>query len=120
MDIFTTALTRVVPVPIKPANLKVKALAKAAATNAVTDDIAGLEDQPLYFKKTSAKNSSDKEQAGSHAEEKADEHTADNVAEAIEASPELEEHSGQHIDVFDDSESIALEKDDKPHLDIFV
>lgn len=120
MDIFTTALTRVVPVPIKPADLKVKALAKAAAINAVTDDIAGLEDQPLYFKKTSAKNSSDKEQAGRNADEQTAEDLAEHATEVVEASPELEEHTGQHIDVFDDSESIVLEKDDKPHLDIFV
>lgn len=120
MDIFTTVLTRVVPVPIKPANLKVKALAKSAATNAVTDDIAGLEDQPLYFKNTAAKPSSDKEQAGKGADEKTAEKLAENTTEVIEASPELEEHTGQHIDVFDDSESITLEKDDKPHLDIFV
>jgi hypothetical protein len=51
MDIFTTVLTRVVPVPIKPADLKVKALTKGAAANAVSDDIAGLEEQPLYKKK---------------------------------------------------------------------
>ena len=48
MDIFTTVLTRVVPVPIKPTRLRVKALAKEPATNELTDDVDHLENHEQY------------------------------------------------------------------------
>lgn len=48
MDIFTTVLTRVVPVPIKPARLRVKALAKEPSTNELTDDLDHLENHEQY------------------------------------------------------------------------
>jgi hypothetical protein len=51
MDIFTTQLTRVVAVPIKPVSLKVKALAKDAATDKLTDDLDHLENHDQYFEK---------------------------------------------------------------------
>ncbi|MGB2742517.1 MAG: hypothetical protein WBC60_18385 [Cognaticolwellia sp.] len=111
MDIFTTALTRVVPVPIKPVNLKVKALAKSAATDAVSDDISGLEEQPLYIKKTSIEQSSDK---------KSSDNKADSEGNINESSVELKENTGQHIDVFDDNDNVSPENDGKSHLDIFV
>lgn len=104
MDIFTTVLTRVVPVPIKPASLKVKALMKVATTHTVSDDIAGLEEPALYFKKSSdQKESTDK-----------------TAPEVVEASPVPTDNTGQHIDIFENSECTHSEKDDKPHLDIFV
>ncbi|MBA6391383.1 hypothetical protein H4J38_11430 [Colwellia sp. BRX10-3] len=109
MDIFTTALTRVVAVPIKPVNLKVKALAKSAATSAVSDDIAGLEEPALYFKKMPAEKSSDKKENPEHSE-----------SVAVEPSSVPTDNTGQHVDVFDDSEATPEKKDDKPHLDIFV
>jgi len=49
MDIFTTQLTRVVPVPIKPASLKVKALLKEAANSKLTQDPDHLENHEYYF-----------------------------------------------------------------------
>lgn len=49
MDIFTTALTRVVPVPIKSEKLKVKALLKESAINELTDDLDHLENHDSYF-----------------------------------------------------------------------
>jgi hypothetical protein len=49
MDIFTTQLTRVVPVPIKPASLKVKALLKDAANSKLTQDPDHLENHEYYF-----------------------------------------------------------------------
>jgi len=49
MDIFTTVLTRVVPVPIKPANLKVKALLKEAGTGKLKEDLDHLENHDCYF-----------------------------------------------------------------------
>jgi len=117
MDIFTTALTRVVPVPIKPTDLKIKALAKAAASHGVSDDVQGLEDHEYYYKKPSADESPNKQQ------EK--EKPADNSdSEVIEATPVPADHIGQNIDIFDDSDASADEvtkaKDGKPHLDLFV
>jgi len=104
MDIFTTVLTRVVPVPIKPASLKVKALTKTAATNGVSDDTANLEEPTVYFEKPS-----DQEES-----------TDNKVPEVVEASPVPADNTGQNIDVTEDSECTHSEKDDKPHLDIFV
>jgi hypothetical protein len=61
MDIFTTQLIRVVPVPIKPASLRVKALVKDAATEKLTDDIDHFENHEQYFKKQD-----DEQPASSH------------------------------------------------------
>ncbi|MBA6329321.1 hypothetical protein H4J46_15450 [Colwellia sp. MB02u-6] len=104
MDIFTTVLTRVVPVPIKPIGLKVKALMKAAATHAVSDDIDGLEEPAVYFKQ-----SFDQEES-----------TDKTAPEVVEISPVPTDNTGHNIDIFEDSECTHSEKDDKPHLDIFV
>ena len=49
MDIFTTQLARVVPVPIKPASLKVKALVKEAANSKLSQDPDHLENHEYYF-----------------------------------------------------------------------
>lgn len=109
MDIFTTALTRVVPVPIKRANLKVKALAKEAAATGVSDDIQGLEDHEYYYKKPSYSESE---------QEQAVEAKPDSI---IEPSPVPSDNTGQNIDIFDDNDvESKTSKDDKPHLDIFV
>ncbi len=51
MDIFTTQLTRVVPVPIKPASLKVKALLKEAANSKLHQDPDHVEYHEYYFTK---------------------------------------------------------------------
>jgi hypothetical protein len=113
MDIFTTALTRVVPVPIKPASLKVKALTKEAATSDVTDDIDGLEHHEMYFKKSNDKTNDERE-------------TDDESAgEQIKAAPVPSDNTGQTIDIFDDSDQESANakkanKDSPPHLDIYV
>ena len=105
-------MTRVVPVPIKPADLKVKAPEKTSPTNDVSDDIEGFEDPALYFNKPVAKKTPNKEK------EKNKDH---DTPEVIKASKVPEDNTGQHIDVFEDSESSPLEeKDGKPHLDLFV
>ena len=49
MDIFTTQLTRIVPVPIKPTSLKVKALLKEAANSKLNQDPNHLENHEYYF-----------------------------------------------------------------------
>lgn len=49
MDIFTTQLTKVQPVPIKPEKWKVKALVKETASPKLTDDIDHLENHENYM-----------------------------------------------------------------------
>jgi hypothetical protein len=49
MDIFTTQLTRVVSLPIKPTNLKVKAPKKESANTKLGQDPDHLEDHNTYF-----------------------------------------------------------------------
>jgi hypothetical protein len=56
MDIFTTQLVRVVPVPIKPANLKVKALLKEAGSSKLKEDPDHLENHDYYFFKNNKGN----------------------------------------------------------------
>lgn len=112
MDIFTTALTRVVPVPIKPANLKVKALKKAAPTNDVSDDIEGFEESASYFHKPMVKKALDQDK---------DENKAQDTLNVVDDNKGAQDKGGQHIDVLEDSESSPLEEQEgKPHLDLFV
>jgi hypothetical protein len=49
MDIFTTQLTRVVNLPIKPAKLKVKAPKKEAASSKLSEDPDHLENHNAYY-----------------------------------------------------------------------
>jgi hypothetical protein len=51
MDIFTTQLTRVLAVPIKPTSLKVKALVKDAESNKLKEDHDQFDNHAYYFKK---------------------------------------------------------------------
>jgi len=98
MDIFTTQLTRVVPVPIKPTNLKVKALLKEAATSKLKDDPDHLENHEYYFI------------SGDEEDESNQQHQA-----------QTEEGKKTAIKDAKDEESVITEgKDHKPHLDIFV
>ena len=61
MDIFTTALTRVVQVPIKPTNNKVKGPSKAADTSKLTEDLDHVENHDAYFDEKDVDDNSDKE-----------------------------------------------------------
>lgn len=63
MDIFTTQLTRVVPVPIKKAKLKVKALLKEAANSRLSQDPNHLENHEYYFTTETDEYSQGKSQA---------------------------------------------------------
>ena len=99
MDIFTTVLTRVMPTPIKPASLKVKALLKEAATGKLKEDLDHLENHDYYFIPSSTEQGTNKEQ---HQAQSKDDEQSDNK-------------------VSKDEDSVITEgKDHKPHLDIFV
>ena len=96
MDIFTTQLTRIVPVPIKPENLKVKALLKEAAIGKLKEDSEHLENHDYVVS--------------------SDENTEDKNAS---------EHNNQHKHARSESQEkdesiIKKDKDNNPHLDIFV
>ncbi|WP_206485442.1 hypothetical protein [Thalassotalea sp. G2M2-11] len=112
MDIFTTALTRVRATPIKPENLRVKALKKESATQELTDDIHHLEDHQLYFidEKTHQNNKQQHQQQPSNEEESFPEH--------VKASEDVITHKQEilHPQPTKDDE----QDDDVKHLDIFI
>ena len=72
MDIFTTALTRVVQTPIKPDRVRVKALSKEPSLNELTDDLDHLENHEQYV--DLSKEHSDEQQ--SQQREKANEESS--------------------------------------------
>lgn len=112
MDIFTTQLTRVVPVPIKRANLKVKALVKESAAHEISEEIDGHSVKPHLNGADVYEGDKDEQQQHEQSE---------TPTEIVEPSPVPSDKTGQHIDLFDDSDDCADDKDlDKSHLDIFV
>ncbi len=103
MDIFTTVLTRVVPVPIKPANLKVKALLKEAGTSKLKEDPDHLENHDYYFtndkneqKESDQNKSSGAEQAEPSNVEPVDKKQADNADDGITESKD----GVKHLDLY--------------------
>lgn len=114
MDIFTTVLTRVVPVPIKPERLRVKALSKEPATNELTDDIDHLENHEQYIdsSKDSAEQKKNKQQ-GSYVNEVVDESSTIDNDEASKIVTHKEELTHPN------KEQQQTDKVIK-HLDIFV
>jgi len=86
MDIFTTQLTRVVPVPIKPTEMKVKALLKEAATSKLKEDPDHLENHDYYFIK------SNQEQAEQNKQQKHDVDHQDNS--------DTDDENIKHLDIF--------------------
>lgn len=111
MDIFTTVLTRVVPVPIKPANLKVKALLKEAATSKLKEDLDHLENHDYYF------NNDKHKQKGSEQDKSSD----GEQTQSTNVAPEhikLKSIDKKHAD--DADEGVTESKDGSKHLDLYV
>ncbi len=104
MDIFTTVLTRVVPVPIKPANLKVKALLKEAGAGKLKEDLDHLENHDYYF------SNDENKQKQSEQDESANLMKTD--------STQAESASDKHIDNANDG--VTESKDGVKHLDLYV
>lgn len=108
MDIFTTQLTRVVPVTIKPEKLKVKALVKDARVRAFEeneDHYDGSEQITINPKKESeARHQSTEEKVP-------DTETIKKITEEIEKGGDSHTVNNQENDDNDD---------DIHHLDIFV
>ncbi len=96
MDIFTTQLTRVVPVPIKSENLKVKALLKEAAIKKLKQDSDAAEEHDYYL------DLSPKDEEESNADDK--------LTEEKDALPQNNLHDDK-----------AKEHDnEEPHLDLYI
>ncbi|MBL4942030.1 MAG: hypothetical protein JKY81_10250 [Colwellia sp.] len=106
MDIFTTQLTRIVPVPIKPASLKVKALLKDAGAGKLKEDSDHIENHDYYF----GENNTDKEQHN------AKENEQTNASTVKQANSTLMSEKDQA-----NPDSIVTEsKDVVKHLDLYV
>ncbi|WDE03533.1 hypothetical protein SG34_019350 [Thalassomonas viridans] len=104
MDIFTTALTRVVPVPIKPEQLKVKALLKEARTRGLEQEMDHLEHAGSFFI-PGYHPEQNQENAESRSQDHDQNAKAEKQAENVNAGPE---------------KSAEKPDDEPPHLDIFV
>ncbi|WP_281558983.1 hypothetical protein [Thalassomonas sp. RHCl1] len=109
MDIFTTALTRVVPVPIKPKELKVKALVKEARTRELEQEMDHLEHAGSFFI------------PGYHPEHN-NEHTAGGNHENEETANKSAEKKQQTgvAGKAKTEKNVEKPEDEPPHLDIFV
>lgn len=109
MDIFTTQLTRVVPVPIKPASLKVKALLKEAANSKLTQDPDHLENHEYYF-------TSEEDQY--HASQSQEQENQQEAKKNQHSSPEVNEKETALTETFTEQDVEAGKK--AKHLDLYV
>lgn len=105
MDIFTTYLTRVVPVPIKPANLKVKALLKDAGAGKLKEDLDHLENHDYYFIEQKSAG-----QPGKGKEKNQKAHIEDE-----DLNPNKDSSNKPDTD-----NCITVDKDGTKHLDLYV
>jgi len=112
LDIFTNVLTRVVPVPIKPEKLRVKALTKEPSVNPLTDDVYHLENHDYFYlikeKEHKQKKKQNKQQHSSITQE-----DAENIIPAEDVIIHKDE-------ILHPKEQHAEADDDTKHLDIFV
>ena len=116
MDIFTTQLTRVVPVPIKPANLKVKALLKEAGTGKLKEDPDHLENHDYYF----ARPNSDKDEEQQETTEQGAEHSDKEFSKESQANlHESDLKAKEHKHSTNDS-GITESEDGVKHLDLYI
>jgi hypothetical protein len=90
MDIFTTFLTRVVPVPIKPTSLKVKALLKEAGTSKLKEDPEHLENHDYYFIKKQTNDANEENEPESKSAEQKAEITDEQSAESKDGVKHLD------------------------------
>ena len=123
MDIFTTALTRVLQTPIKPVRLRVKPLSKEPSLNKLTDDPDHLEnhDQYVNLSKDHSEKKQNQQSMGEHQE---------NVPSFLEGCVDgIESNTADDYiaTVITHKEELIhpKKKDDEPdedihHLDLFV
>ena len=123
MDIFTTQLTRVVPVPIKPASLKVKALLKEAANSKLSQDPDHLENHEYYF--TSEEDQyHDSQQEAKQDNKQAQQETVIDNSEYKDVEPSAQGTAQQSVQKTIESEKSdkqTAQKNNKPkHLDLYA
>lgn len=118
MDIFTTYLTRVVPVPIKPANLKVKALLKDAGAGKLKEDLDHLENHDYYFFEQELLDKPEKDKENKQSNQEGASHKEKNKKnQCEEASPN---HTNDSDLKPNDDNGIVVDKDGTNHLDLYV
>jgi hypothetical protein len=122
MDIFTTVLTRVVAVPIKPIDLKVKAISKEASTRALEQEIDHLQ-TPEYLALT-IKQKQQKQQQQQR-EQTQPKQQGQPKQQVISGQKSANENTNQKHDPPSEQDIIAPQQKDQhqgdhPHLDIFV
>jgi len=129
MDIFTTQLTRVVQTPIKPRNLKVKALLKEAANSKLSHDPDHLENHKYYFMREENQSHDEYQPQQSEQVHKED-HNAERLVDEVEANLK-DEQKKIPIDVDEvtyekhgSEVSIEIKSDDDEdntkHLDLYA
>lgn len=118
MDIFTTALTKVRAVPIKPEKLRVKSLHKEAAAKPLSEDDEHIEGHQLYFVR---EKQEDEQQE--FAENNENNSTRPEGSNAVE-SPQVVADEGNLLLHKEDITHPKKEQDkpdqDTPHLDIYI
>lgn len=134
MDIFTTQLTRVVPARLKPTKLKVKGLAKDAKSRALDeeqDHLDGHERNTItqqygqaHYQQDIAKQNKDVGEEEAESNPYANianldtEHILPSEHPSIEKSDLIK--SAKSHEKTSDSDKDKDDKDQPPHLDIFV
>jgi hypothetical protein len=118
MDIFTTQLTRVVPVPIKPASLKVKALLKDAANTKLSQDSDHLEYHEYYFTKEDDQYHSSQQEAK---QDTSKEQHAQPETDIVEPESNNDEFAAKKSVELETSDEQTDQKNNKPkHLDLYA
>ena len=134
MDIFTTQLTRIVPVPIKPLRIKVKALLKDAANTKLSQDPDHLENHEYYFTKEEDKYHASQQEAQqdskeeSHAQQETVIEDSESTYDSLFAqgsgqhlAQNLVQHSVKQLRELEASDEKTDQKNNKPkHLDLYV
>ena len=120
MDIFTTALTKVVTAKLEPKGLRVKALAKEPNIKPLSEDVNHLEEhEGYYFLKDNPQRQHREQQKDRQEPSAGEESEAQSLAdEVIEPSEDVIIHKDEILHPKDKSRD--KKDDDIEHLDIFV
>ncbi len=114
MDIFTTALTRVVPVPIKPADLKVKALLKEAGAGKLKEDLDHLENHDYYFGENDSDNKRNDHDESKEKDDSKVKKAETSAGESKVADKKQDTHQNHKND------GVTESKDGVKHLDLYI
>ncbi|WP_448566210.1 hypothetical protein [Thalassotalea ganghwensis] len=118
VDIFTTALTKVVTAKLEPKGLRVKALAKEPRIKPLSEDVNHLEEHDRYYflkDNTDQHTKQQQQKQKQHQEGDKDITSSENV---IEPSEDVIIHKDEILHPKDKSEE--NDDDDIKHFDIFV